>query len=343
MLAEQLVRDFPAFCSFFWCVKITAIRRSKTCYPFPPSVFSEATKMSRTFVTMVATAVVALVAGITTVALNDWFGSGDLVPYGIYCIPFALLAARTVDFVFGATRRLPAWLATACAFIAGILFGWLGTFVIAVALGRLFGAVSVPMLQTLCSTAAFIFSAAIVLRRAPLSRWVTLAVFGLALLSILASVGFLPAISLTTGNQHLTVLFFRHHPGDTDLKVSDPLVDGDSPPEILDKLDDTDLDLLRQTGLRGTLERLGSSSSNTTTWPRAKAMIIFTSPITEVMSLPQPKHCSIVYLQDNGDFRRVPDTAQTFERLIRIEHGSGGLNYTVEHSNGAQHGGDIEP
>jgi len=62
---------------------------------------------------------------------------------------------------------------------------------------------------------------------------------------------------------------------------------------MFDKLDDTDLALLKQTGLRGTLERMGSSGSNSTTWPRAKAMIVFTSAIAQDMSLPQPKHCSI--------------------------------------------------
>lgn len=299
--------------------------------------------MSRTLVTIVATFVLALAAGIIAVALNGWFGSGDLVPFGIYCIPFAILAAPAVAFVFGATKRLPVWLASACAFIAGIVFGWLGTFAIAVALGPWFGAMSVPMLQAWCITAAFTFSAAIVLRRAPLSCGVTLALFGLASLSILASIGFRPAISLTTGNQHLTVCFFRHHPGDTDLEVSDPFADLKLPTEIFDKLDDTDLALLRQTGLRGTLECLGSSGSNSTTWPRAKAMIIFTSPITQEMSLPQPRHCSIVYVLDNGDFRRVPGTAPTFERLIRIERGSGGSNYWVEHSDGARSGGHIEP
>ena len=299
--------------------------------------------VSRSFVTIAGTFVVALAAGIIAVALNGGFGSGDLVPFAVYCIPFALLAAPAVAFVIWATNRLPIWLASACAFIAGFVFGWVGTFSVAVALGPWFGTMSVPMLQAWCITTAFIFSAAIVLRRAPLSRSVTLALFGLASLSILTSIGFRPAISLTTGNQHLTVCFFRHHPGDTDLEVSDPFADVELPEELVDKLDDADLALLRQTGLRGRLECLGSSASNSTTWPRAKAMIVFTSPITQEMSLPQPKNCSIAYVQDNGGFRRVPASAPTFERQIRIERGSGGSNYWVEHSDGARSGGHIEP
>jgi len=169
-------------------------------YAFSLHDFAEAMTMSRTLVTMVATFALALAAGIIAVALNGWFGSGDLVPFGVYCIPFALLAAPAIAFVFGATKRLPVWLASACAFMTGLVFGWLGTFAIAISLGPWFGAMSVPMLQAWCTSAAFVFSAAIVLRRAPLSRGAILAVLGLASLSILASIGFRPTISIITGN-----------------------------------------------------------------------------------------------------------------------------------------------
>ena len=80
---------------------------------------------------------------------------------------------------------------------------------------------SVPMLQVWCIAAAFIFSAAVLLRRAPSSRGVALGLAVLASLSVFASAGFRPILSLATGNQHLTVFFFRHQPGDGALDMSD--------------------------------------------------------------------------------------------------------------------------
>jgi hypothetical protein len=299
--------------------------------------------MSRIILTILATFALAFAAGIISVALNDWFGSGDLVPFGICCIPFALLAAPAVAIVFRATTRLPVWLATACAFLSGFVFGWLGTFAVALVFGPWFGAMSVPVLQVWCTSAAWIFSAAIALWRAPLSRGMALALFGLGFFSILLSMSFRPAISLTSGDQHLTVFFFRHYPGDTDLEISDPFAEMDLPMDGFEKLDETDLALLRQTGLRGKLESLGPSGSNSTTWPRARALIILTAPITQEISLPQPKHRSIVYVQNNGEFRRIPATAPTFERQIRIRREPDGTHYSVEQSNGAQSGGFIGP
>lgn len=289
--------------------------------------------MQRALATAAATFAVAIAAGIVAVAVNGWFGSGDLVPFGIYSVPFALLAAPAVAFVYRVTKRLPVWLASACAFILGLLFGWLSTLVVAIFLGAWFGAMSVPVLQAWCITGAFVFSAAILLRRTPLSRGVNLALVGLASVSIFAAIGFRPTLSLATGNQHLTVYFFRYHPGDTELDVSDATV----------ALNTADINILRRTGLRGKLESRGSFSSNSTNWPRAKALLIFTSPIAEDSSLPQPKHCTIAYVQDKGGFRRVPTDAPTFARQMRIEHGLNGSQFVVEHSSGAQSGGHIEP
>jgi hypothetical protein len=289
--------------------------------------------MKRSITTVAAAFFVTLAFGTIAVALNDWFGSGDLVPFTIYCVPFALLAAPATTIAFRLTIRLPVWLASIFAFIAGLLFGWLGTFAVALILGPWFGAMSVPMLQVWCIAAAFIFSAGVLLRRAPSSRGVALGLVVLASLSVFVSAGFRPTVSLASGNQHLTVFYFRHHPGEGDLTISD----------AAKVLDAADIAILKQTGLRGTLESRGSSASNSTKWPLAKALMIFTPPLTAGVSLPQPKHCTIAYVQEGSSFRRVPADAPTFPRQMHIEQESGGWQFVVEQSSGARSGGSVSP
>lgn len=289
--------------------------------------------LTGSIVTVIAAFLVALGAGVIAVALNDWFGRGDLVPFAIYCIPFALIAVPTATVTFNLTSRLPLWLAAAFAFVAGLIFGWFSTYAVALFLGPWFGAMSVPMLLVWCISAAFVFSAVVILRRAPWSLRVALRLAVLASLSVLASAGFRPALSLAADNQYLNVFYFRHYPGYADLDVSD----------AAKVLDTADIDILKQTGLRGKLESRGSSASTTTKWPRAKAIIIFTSPLTTEVSLPQPKRCTIAYVQVDSSFRPVPAAAPTFPRMMHIQRESGGWNFVVEHSSGARSGGRISP
>jgi hypothetical protein len=281
---------------------------------------------------IIGTYVLSVVAGVVAVALNRWFGSSDLLPFAIYCIPFSLAVAPAVGLVFAVTRRIPIYLAILIAFLAGLSFGWLATLVVAFILGPWFGAMSVPILQVWAVTSAFVLSAGVLFRRRSLSPRTAAVLACLAAISVFTSVLFRPVLSFATENQHLTVFFFRHQPGSVELSIEDA-----------DSLDPADIALLKQTGFHGTLQGRGSHASNNTEWPRAKVFFIFTSPLTVPASLPQPKHCSIVYVQDGSSFRRVPSDAPTFSRQIHLEPGSGNWHLVVEHSNGARSGGSVSP
>lgn len=280
-----------------------------------------------------ATFIVAMATGATAVALNDWFGSGDLLPYAIYSTVFALLAAPASVTAYRWTKRLNVWVAAVFAFIFGLLFGFLGTFAVALFLGPWMGAMSVPILQSWCIAAAFTFSAAVLLRRLPFSRPLVVGLAGLAFASVGGTLVFKPAVSLASGYQHLAVYFYRHIPGDTELDLSEAIQD----------LDATDIEILRQTGLRGKLESCGHFASNSTEWPRAKALLVFTAASASKSMLPQPKRCTIAYVQDGVGFRRVPQDASTLERSMRIEPGPSGSHFVLEHASGAQSGGHIDP
>ena len=121
-----------------------------------------------------------MTAGVIGVALNDWFGSGDLKLFAIYSIPYAILSAPAVDLTARLTTPLPVWAACAGAFAAGVIFGLFAAGVSfgfhggTVAVGiypapLLFGAISVPVMQAWCIGAAIIFPAAVLLQRTPLS------------------------------------------------------------------------------------------------------------------------------------------------------------------------------
>jgi hypothetical protein len=289
--------------------------------------------MKRSIATVVTAFLVALAVGVIAVAINDWFGGRDLFPFAIYCIPFALLTAPATAIVFKLTTRLPVWLASALAMIAGLLFGWLCTCAVALFLGPWFGAMSVPVLQVWCIAAAFVFSAEVLLRRASSPRGVAGGLVVLALLCVFAPLVLIQAFLVASGDQRLTVLIFRHHPGDGELDISD----------AFEPLDPADLAILKQSGLRGTLEGRGSSATGSTKLPRAKALIIFTPPLTTGASLPQPKHCTIAYVQEGSSFRQVPAGAPTFSRQIHIQQESGDWRFEVEHSSGARSGGSVSP
>ena len=280
-----------------------------------------------------ATFIVAMATGAAAVAQNEWFGASDLLPFAIYSTIFALLAAPASVLAYRSTKRLPVWVAAVVAFLVGLLYGFLGTLAVALFLDPWMGAMSVPILQSWCVAAAFTFTSAVLLWRLPFSRPLVLGLAGIAFASAGGAFAFQPALSLALGNQHLAVYFYRHIPGNNELDLS----------EVVGDLEPVDIQLLRQTGLRGRLENRGYFASNSTEWPRAKALLVFTAATVSNATLPQPKRCTIAYVQDGSGFRRVPQDAATLERSMRIESGSTGPQLSVEDASGSRSGGSIDP
>lgn len=303
--------------------------------------------MERQPATALATFALALAAGTVAVAGNGWFGRGDLVAFAIHTIPFAALTPPAVGLAFAATLRCSVVVAVAAGFVSGLLFGYASAAAVALSVGRWFAALSVPVVPVWCGTASFVFAVALLARRTPPGPARMPAVAGLAAVSILAAVGFGPALALATGNQHLTIVILRHHPGDAELHMVDPFAGAEAAPRMVPDsgmaLGDAEVALLRGTGLRGALEPRGSFASNTTGWPRATALVVFTGPLDAAVSLPQPRHGSIVYVQEAAGFRRVPADAPTFARPLRLLPGPDGLRFLVVHASGAVSGLDITP
>jgi hypothetical protein len=282
--------------------------------------------------TVVCAFLSSLAIGVLAVASNRWFGSGDLFPFGVYCIPFALLTWPLTSLFSAVTRKCWFWFALPLAFFVGLLYGYAGTYSVALFLGPWFGAMSVPMLRVWCAAGALTFAAAVLLRRRGVGIRAMVGILVIIAGAITLFFALRPALSLATEDQHLTVVLLRYHPGEAPLTISDPF----------SALEGGDIDLLKRTELRGTVETRGTHASNSSDWPRARALVIFTGALDEV-SIPQPKHCTIAYMQIGDGFREIPPDAPTFARTIQFHREAGEWYIEVQHASGARSGGYINP
>jgi hypothetical protein len=86
-------------------------------------------------------------------------------------------------------------------------------------------------------------------------------------------------------------------------------------------IEESDLELLKQAGVTGAFEVSGSSGENhRLKWPKAKALIVSTGPLQDGTALPQPKACSVVYVQEGKTFRSFPADVPTNSRRVLIRH-----------------------
>ena len=285
----------------------------------------------RQFLTFFAAFLLSFVVGVVGVAQNEWFGSSDLSPYAFYCLPFAIFLWGASSLFYRIACTWSLWLVIPTAVLVGAITGFVSTYVVAIFLGPWFGAMSVPMLKC-WSVSASIFCPAVYLikkigvKKPSLIGATACAGFGVALFF-----GFSPLWSLGTGNQNLMTAFFRHIPGEQDLKIA-------GEPEWLTE---EDRELIIGSGLTGKLECFRSGGSNTAEWPRAKTFVIFTSDLSDTVRLPQPKHSTIVYLQHGQEFIGIPDDTPTFDRAIEFYKDDSGWHYWVEHASGAKSGGGL--
>jgi hypothetical protein len=273
------------------------------------------------------------VAGVTAVAQNDWFGSGDLVPsYAIACIPFAVFLWIYAALFSRLVRAWPAWLATLVGLLFGAMAGFLGTSALAGFFGPWMATMSVDVLKSWVASAAVFVPTAHLLNTGGMRKAPLLGATFLGLLGLAGFAGFSPLRSLVTGDQHLMLVLFRHIPGEQPLRIA-------SEPEWLSERDRA---LIYGCGLTGTVECFGYSGSNSTNWPRAKAIIVFTTGPSKPARLPQPKCSTILYLQRADDFVAMPEQAPVNDRAIELfRDDRDKWCYWVELISGGKSGGEI--
>ncbi len=83
-------------------------------------------------------------------------------------------------------------------------------------------------------------------------------------------------------------------------------------------LTEEDLSALRDAGLTGTLIPNGVSS-RTRPGPRARAVIILDHPIMGEVTLKQPRHTNVIYIQGKTGWQMIPQDAPLLDREIALQ------------------------
>ncbi|MGF1531979.1 MAG: hypothetical protein ACFCU4_11555 [Puniceicoccaceae bacterium] len=272
-----------------------------------------------------------LFIGTASVALNDWFGSGDLRVFAFYSLPFTGLLI-VVSSVF---RRIfvksPSLLAALLGIVLGLAVGLAYTFLFALFLGFWFGAMSVPVLQSWSLAAALFICSEYLFHKYGFTRrafaWVVSSLLASCLLFVLLTL-FLGRIS---GEQRVSVAFFQLVPGDQELSLQNP-------PSWLDSRDQS---LLLNLELSGTLRCVRASHDSSWHLPRSRVFLIIRDNTFEPVRLPLPQRTRIVYLQDGIHFRSLQEDAPTVKEAIELVHRRSGWGYWIESASGSKSGGSL--
>jgi hypothetical protein len=262
---------------------------------------------------------------------SDWFGAGDLRGLLFFTLP--LLLVLVVSGI-GLARKLaqrPTWIGLAIGSAVGIGIGFLWTLANALLLGPWFGAWSFPVL--LCWTTGGALSQAAAATARPGSDWRRLVLETGSYLAVATAALFVyqPAVVHLRHDQHLTLVYGRIQPTTAGHPVDDPrelLISGEK--ELLDRAT-----------IDGSVEIVGAHAANTTQQPRARMLVLLRRPIHRVYRLLQPDATTVLYIQEENEFRRFPADAKVLsDRAVEFyPAGADETRYWVEHAGGARSGG----
>lgn len=275
--------------------------------------------MRRRTILAFATFATALASGVASVAGNDWFGSGDLIPLAIYSVPFALLAAPITRFGHNFFRRLPIWLSVLLAIICGFVYGVLATFLAAVTLGPWMGAMSVDLLPVWCFSAALVFSGSLIVERCQSKPLIAVGLGVVFAISIGTDFGLQAGLIRLLNRQQLTIHRYRYTPH-SDIGGGLTFDEENVPSSLLGEspLNESDVASLNNAGLTGTLTYEQLMSSGRSDWPHAKVVCVMSGPVTKPISLPLPRHCTVIYIQTPEGFRQIPENFPTMPGSLQI-------------------------
>jgi hypothetical protein len=223
------------------------------------------------------------------------------------------------------------WLGLVIGGTAGIGVGFLWTLANALMLGPWFGAWSFPVL--LCWTTGGALSLAAAATSASASGWRRLAFESVSYLfvALAALYVYRPAVIWLRHDQHLTLVYGRIRPTNTEPAVDDSrelLISGEK-------------ELLARAGIGGSVEVIGGHAANTAEHPRARILVLLRRPVDRVYRLLEPDATTVLYIQEDRGFRRFPADAKVLsDRAVEFFPAGGNeTRYWVEHAGGARSGG----
>lgn len=291
------------------------------------------------FIAVVVTLVISLLMAAIQVGLNNGFGSGDVLPFLLWSLPFAAVIALIRDKLFDFLRRRRVTHRYLLAVLIGTASGVLWTYIVAIFLGAWFGAFSFSVLPCWIAGGAAAMIAGIGGHNSSAR----------SLITELIIVGALGLISMTvpkylvdflSSNQELEVVSLKWRPGAEPLAFED--TEGGP---IFDKprLTRDAMTILNSLALRGHLAFTGRAiygSGNP-----ARVIIVMQRQVKEPVELLQPDGVTVIYVQDEDGWKMYPSDAPTLQRTIRVwpdeNDPTWETRYLVENSDGSRQGGTL--
>lgn len=245
---------------------------------------------------------------VLSTARADWFGAGDLRPFFVYSLPLVLLTTIVGVALWRTLVSFQLWSAYLVGGFVGGVLGLLWTIGSLFMFGPWFGAWSIPVLLCWTASGALGVAAAAATRAGwSLKRHATEGIIFVVITTVL-SIGYPSLTSSLTNDQHLTFIYGRWEARDSELLILDPLV----------LLSDEDRELLYRSGIRGSVELMGSHGSNTTDRPKARMLVLLSRPVEKSQLLQQPDRTNVIYVQDRKGFHRFPTDASVLDRFVEI-------------------------
>jgi hypothetical protein len=130
--------------------------------------------------------------------------------------------------------------------------------------------------------------------------------------------------------QQLTVVFMKYEPGNQPLQIEDRF----------DSLSPEDMTLLRKYVPTGTARGCGRGIYEN--GPKAKAILLLTGPFQRQVTVKQPWHSTVLYLQKGQTLTVLSKDAELLDRNIYLEQQANTPRYTtymIDLADGARQGG----
>jgi hypothetical protein len=245
--------------------------------------------------------VAAILLAMLFLARAGWFGISDL-PWLIgLTAPLAFGIAAAESLTASARRGRVLQLAIGC--VVGLVMGLVWSAAVLTGLGAFAGALSLPV--------ALIWPGAAALgAMTPTVRQFGrphLAVAVLFLLGIPAPLAVGEAWPYVAGWQTLTVIKLKGSESDAPLSVAD----------VFEVLTPADVEMLRNAGVTGSVEVIGTS--RTGRGPDARALVVSMGPLKRSLEVRQPHRTAAVYLQSGERIAVWPKTVVLDRRHLRFE------------------------
>jgi len=167
-------------------------------------------------------------------------------------------------------------------------------------------------------------------------HWSTIGSRSALLLALLASAPAANQRAAAPPDQHVTVIFGLLTPDARTLQIEDFVPNG--------VLTAEDRELLAQSVPSGKVSVRGSEASNRAgvMTPRARMIMLFTGPVTGTVKLAQPDASNVVYVQEQGTFRRYPSEIPLLNRFVEFRSvNQDRIAYSVEHASMGRTGGTV--